>query len=166
VRGVPVLELGSGTGLVGLAAGLLGASEVTLTDLAFLLPRLRGNAARNAPALAAAGCAEVRALALDWTTVLPPEVAAVLPSCARVLASDVVWVDELLQPLATTLCAIMRAAAPGAVALLSYQERSRATTARLFGLLRACFAVAEIPAAAHHPTFRTPAIQIFRLTLL
>ena len=167
VRGLHVLEVGAGTGLVGIAAGLLSAREVTITDLPFLLPRMRANVARNAAALKHAGCAGgVRALALDWTAAVPADVAALLPGVRLVLASDVVWVDELLEPLASTLRVLMRAAAPGAAVLLSYQERSRATTARLFGLLRESFVVEEVPREEHHPHFRTHAIQIFRLTRL
>lgn len=43
-----VLELGSGTGLLGLVAARLGAASVTLTDLPSELHLLRANVARNA----------------------------------------------------------------------------------------------------------------------
>jgi len=42
-----VLELGSGTGLLGLVAARLGAASVTLTDLPSELDLLRANVARN-----------------------------------------------------------------------------------------------------------------------
>ena len=42
-----VLELGAGTGACGLAASLLGARSVLLTDMPSLLPTLRANAAAN-----------------------------------------------------------------------------------------------------------------------
>mmetsp|Transcript_51416 Transcript_51416/g.88498 ORF Transcript_51416/g.88498 Transcript_51416/m.88498 type:complete len:106 (-) Transcript_51416:640-957(-) len=47
-----VLELGAGTGIVGLALARMGAA-VTLTDRAPLAPLLRRNAARNFPAAGA-----------------------------------------------------------------------------------------------------------------
>ena len=47
VEGKRVLELGSGTGLAGLAAGAAGASSLLLTDLPPVLPLLRSNVSRN-----------------------------------------------------------------------------------------------------------------------
>lgn len=47
VEGRSVLELGSGTGICGLACAALGAKEVVLTDLADRLALLRRNVARN-----------------------------------------------------------------------------------------------------------------------
>uniref|UniRef100_A0A4W3J6W0 Uncharacterized protein n=1 Tax=Callorhinchus milii TaxID=7868 RepID=A0A4W3J6W0_CALMI len=46
--GKKVIELGSGTGLVGILAALLGG-EVTLTDQAYALPQIEVNVAANIP---------------------------------------------------------------------------------------------------------------------
>ncbi len=57
-----MLELGSGTGLAGLAASALGAARVVLSDLPYVMPQLAAAIAANT------GTAKgvVEALPLDW----------------------------------------------------------------------------------------------------
>lgn len=43
VSGQRIIELGSGTGVVGLVAAALGAQQVTLTDKQQILPLLKRN---------------------------------------------------------------------------------------------------------------------------
>jgi hypothetical protein len=60
-----VVEVGSGTGVAGLAAALAGASSVLLTDLPQCVGRLDQATELNATALQEAGCV-VEAVALPW----------------------------------------------------------------------------------------------------
>lgn len=60
IAGRTVLELGAGTGVVGLAAAALGAQRVILTDQAYTLDNLRATVARN-PSLRGIDVVE-----LDW----------------------------------------------------------------------------------------------------
>lgn len=60
-----VLELGSGTGLLGLAAAALWKSPVILTDLPNIIPNLKDNAEKNADVIAARG-GSVKVGPLTW----------------------------------------------------------------------------------------------------
>ena len=60
-----VLELGSGTGLVGIAAACVWAAHVTLTDLPDIVPNLARNVDMNAALIERHG-GEARTEVLDW----------------------------------------------------------------------------------------------------
>ena len=154
-----VLELGSGTGLAGLAAAAALQLPTLLTDLQEVLPALRRNIAAN-PGLQPL----VSATALDWgAPVLPPAAAAATSSssCGRlVLAADCVWLEELVPPFVQAL--ELAAAGPQDRALLAYQSRSSRVDAALFGLLRHRFEVREVPPLPAEPP-RGP-IDIYWLT--
>jgi hypothetical protein len=61
--GRAIVELGSGTGVVGLSAAVLGARHVWLTDLEYTLGNLRSSVAANAAVLHRPN---VSVLELDW----------------------------------------------------------------------------------------------------
>lgn len=130
-RGGAALELGAGTGLVGMAAAALLGARVLLTDLPHVLPNLAHNAALNRRQVERAGGAlavrplrwgerkDVQALLLEEDK--PAENAAQSPAAGGgfgggfdlILASDVVYYDTLYQPLLATLRWLAGAAAGG-----------------------------------------------------
>lgn len=155
-----VLELGAGTGVVGLAAAAAGAPHVTLTDLPYALPNARANVARNAGVLRGA---RVEVAPLDWYA---PALPAGAPPPTLVVGADVVWVTELIPPLVRALAAVCGAGSPPAPALIAHQTRSRAGDALFAAELRAAgFRVERVPWEEHHPAFRDGDIAILRLTL-
>jgi predicted nicotinamide N-methyase len=61
-----VLELGAGTGLVGIAAACIWKARVTLTDLPEIVPNLQHNAERNRE-LVQSHCGCLSVMPLDWS---------------------------------------------------------------------------------------------------
>lgn len=97
---IRILELGSGTGLVGIAAASLIRAHVTLTDLPHVLPNLQFNADANAAATASNG-GTVDVHCLRWGDV--DDMASMGHCFDLLLASDVVYHDHLFDPLLQTL---------------------------------------------------------------
>lgn len=100
-KGKTCVELGCGTGLVGLVAWLCGARS-TLTDCADSLERAHENVLTNAPRLVGE-CSHltsdtISVEALDWC-----EPAECMPKCDIILGSEVVYLPELSAPLLNTI---------------------------------------------------------------
>lgn len=100
-RRLRILELGSGTGLVGITAALTLSADVTVTDLPHVLPNLEFNARANSDVLARHG-GSVEVAALSWGEVEQME-GLIGREYDLVLGSDVVYHDHLYDPLLRTL---------------------------------------------------------------
>ncbi|CAJ1329271.1 unnamed protein product [Effrenium voratum] len=101
VRGRKVLELGAGRGLAGLAASALGA-DVVLTDLAYCREAME-QAVRLTTGSQALVSSRVEVAELDWL-----QAEAFFESRPElkldvVLAADVVWLMDLVEPLADAI---------------------------------------------------------------
>ena len=93
-----ILELGAGTGLVGLAAAIVLKRTVILTDLPEIVPNLERNIRDNAALLARYG-ARAETAVLDWSdpgAFIPPSTSAEQRRCVPrtfrlILATDCVY---------------------------------------------------------------------------
>ena len=125
LRGATVLELGCGTGAVGLYAAALGAEVVTLTDGGppALLELARANADANRALWESAGTVAV--LPYSWGTD-----AAGLGACDWVLASDVTYSIAGHAPLCASLAQMLRLPLKGddGCRVIIAHERRVATT--------------------------------------
>jgi len=114
VRGRRVVELGAGTGLVGLVAAALGAAEVVLTDLPSTLPLLASNARRNATA----GGGRARVAELRWGA----ELAGDFDGCHVVIGCEIVYQHDE-DTCAALVDTMWRLAGPDGLVLIAYEFR-------------------------------------------
>ncbi|KAF4318945.1 hypothetical protein JM18_006359 [Phytophthora kernoviae] len=158
IAGSRIVELGSGTGLVGISAALLGAREVILTDLAYVVDNLAANAAETLKLAANADRpveSDVSTQVLDWFN--PPKD---LGDIDFLMASDVVWVEELIPPLVKTFDTLIRHSSVTTRVLMSYQIRSIVSDRLLFSELeRHNLQKNRVPATSLHPDFSTDRID-------
>lgn len=160
-RSLRVLELGSGTGVVGIAAALLfRPAHLRMTDLPAQLPLMEQNlqAARGAVTTAEARAALERVLVapLDWAA--PNEAAG---SFDVLLASDCIWpkVDNAL--FVNVLSAL---ATPRTRVLLAYEYRSETCRQTFFAPAQQHFTFTRVPNEELHPDFRADDIELYSLT--
>ncbi|XP_004069302.1 EEF1A lysine methyltransferase 3 [Oryzias latipes] len=114
LKGKRIIELGAGTGLVGILAARLGA-EVTLTDLPLALPQLQANVSANTLS-SGWPSAEPAVLPLSWG-----EDHLNFPSdWDLVLGADIIYLSETYPLLLKTLTHLCKS---GAVVYLSSKMR-------------------------------------------
>ncbi|KII95938.1 hypothetical protein PLICRDRAFT_170534 [Plicaturopsis crispa FD-325 SS-3] len=144
MRGQSVLELGSGTGLVGLVAAVLGAS-VCITDQAMLLDIMHENVTLNALEGA------VTVAELNWGEPLPTTLSAKYTSPDVILAADCVYFEPAFPLLVHTL--VLLTSDARTEVLFCYKKRRKADK-RFFTLLKKQFTWTEaclaIPSSAYY----------------
>jgi hypothetical protein len=120
-----VLELGSGTGLLGLSAASLLPATVTLTDLPEILPNLQKNVDSNAWIAESRGGAAY-AEALDWTHYTAHAAASAPDTYPLVMAADPLYSPSHPGWLVPAVDSHL-STAPGARVLLAWPLRDRST---------------------------------------
>ncbi|XP_019940358.1 protein N-lysine methyltransferase METTL21D [Paralichthys olivaceus] len=161
-RGVDVwagrrlLELGAGTGVVGLMAATLGA-QVTVTDLEDLQNLLRMNIQEN-QALISSG--SITAKVLKWGE----DVSDFLPPPHYVLMADCIYYEQSIVPLVETLRLL---SGPETCIICCYEQRTEGVNPKVerqfFESLKQHFSFEEIPSDKQDPEFSSPDIHILHI---
>ncbi|XP_022105819.1 protein-lysine methyltransferase METTL21D-like isoform X2 [Acanthaster planci] len=150
-----VIELGAGTGAVGLAASLLGA-DVTVTDLEDFIPLMQLNIDTNKSVIRGT----ITAKTLQWGA----SVANFLPHPDVILMSDCVYYLEAVDDLVKTMNEL---SGPETVILCSYEERTMGQNLqsldRFLKLVHEIFSVEEVPLDQQDPVYRSEDIHILTM---
>ncbi|KAI0773826.1 putative methyltransferase-domain-containing protein [Fomes fomentarius] len=149
LEGRNALELGSGTGLVGLVAGILGA-RVWITDQAPLLPIMKQNVRLNNLEY----CVTVSEL--NWGEPIPVDI----PKPDLILAADCVYFEPAFPLLVQTLADLVPDKSSDV--LFCYKKRRKADK-RFFTLLRKEFTWQDVSDDPRHEIYSREAISLLRL---
>ncbi|XP_070698707.1 protein N-lysine methyltransferase METTL21D [Pempheris klunzingeri] len=151
-----VVELGAGTGAVGLMAATLGG-HVTVTDLEDLQTLLRANTQEN-QALISTG--SITAKVLKWGE----DVSEFLPPPHYVLMADCIYYEQSIIPLVETLTLL---SGPETCIICCYEQRTEGVNPKVerqfFELLQQKFSCVEIPSDRQDPEFSSPDIRILHI---
>ncbi|XP_068208641.1 protein N-lysine methyltransferase METTL21D-like [Palaemon carinicauda] len=159
VAGGSVVELGAGTGFLGLAAALMGASKVTITDLPEFVHLMEKNIEENRHVIKG----QVKAKALEWGN---KEHIDAIDKPKVILVADCIYYEKSLEPLISTLRSI---SGPHTTILLSYEERTTGNKLLLqekfFELMDQYFTKTKIPLEDQHEVFSSDEIHLYKFKL-
>ncbi|AEE78718.1 putative lysine methyltransferase, S-adenosyl-L-methionine-dependent methyltransferase [Arabidopsis thaliana] len=117
---INIVELGSGTGIVGIAAAATLGANVTVTDLPNVIENLKFNADANAQVVAKFG-GKVHVASLRWGEI--DDVESLGQNVDLILASDVVYHVHLYEPLLKTLRFLLLEGSSERVFLMAHLKR-------------------------------------------
>lgn len=158
ICGKKIIELGSGTGVVGLAAATLGA-DVIVSDLEDNLQLMKQNISSNQEIISG----DIKAEVLVWGDHLKIKKLTASEDFDFVLAADCVYYEQALDDLVDTirqLCTV------NTQVLISYEERDSDVKVKLQNdfrnLMLKHFSLQEISLEEQHPDFRAEDIRLMK----
>ena len=169
LKGQPVLELGAGTGLLGIVLAHCLGCAVVLTDLPAVCANLAANVAAHPLPPGAPGALAVAPYA--WSDVADPGVLALAPpgGFAWVLGTDVAYSEALNPVLLRSAAAFARAGGGGGSArcgALFCNELRCALAQDVFDTAaRPLFRVKRVPTARLHPEWRAHGMLLLELSV-
>ncbi|XP_057714568.1 protein-lysine methyltransferase METTL21D [Corythoichthys intestinalis] len=151
-----VVELGAGTGVVGLMAATLGA-HVNVTDLEDLQTLLKVNIQDNQTLIS---CGSITAKVLKWGE----DVSGFLPPPNYILMADCIYYEQSIIPLVKTLKLL---SGPETCIICCYEQRTEGINPKVenqfFELLQQSFTCEEIPSSKQDCKFSSPDIHILHV---
>ncbi|MED6278149.1 hypothetical protein CHARACLAT_020769 [Characodon lateralis] len=154
--GRTVVELGAGTGVVGLMAATLGA-QVMVTDLEDLQSLLDANIQENKSLIKSGS---ISAKVLKWGE----DVSELLPPPHYILMADCIYYEQSIGPLVETL---KQLSGPETSIICCYEQRTEGINpeveGKFFELLQQNFRCEKIPSDKQDPEFSSPDIHILHI---
>ncbi|XP_029454228.1 protein-lysine methyltransferase METTL21D [Rhinatrema bivittatum] len=155
LRRCSVLELGAGTGLVGLMAAAHGA-DVTITDLEDMQDLMKVNIENNKQLITGS----IQAKVLKWGE----SITEFLPAPDYILMADCIYYEQSLEPLVKTLEEL---AGPNTCIICCYEERTMGKNPEIeiefFKLLQMNFDLEKVPLEKQNEEYRSEDIHILHI---
>ncbi|XP_010532292.1 PREDICTED: protein-lysine methyltransferase METTL21D [Tarenaya hassleriana] len=160
LKGKRVIELGAGCGVAGFAMAMLGC-DVISTDQREVLPLLKRNVEWNTSRIVQTNSTSesfgsLEVAELDWGNEV--HIKAVEPPFDYIIGTDVVYAEQLLEPLLRTIIGL---SGPKTTVMLGYEIRSTSIHEKMLQIWKDNFEVKIIPRSKMDGKYQDPSIHLY-----